>query len=459
MNSKEEMAIKEVHDTNAQNQTNNSTDKLSYEIFSILESKFLFGYTDPTKLLYLPKEPAPPPPQPQPLSLQRGRVCILSIDGNPSIHGGIMASKALSYLEQTLRLKSSNPQARISDYFDLVAGTGVGGVLSAMLFSSDNGSRPLFTADDTWRFLTSWWPKLLGQKTHNKRGGFFWQRNRTHDSTTKAMEAAMKQLFGENLTLKDTLKPVLIPCYDLQTSAPFVFSRADAIESESYDFRLWEVGRATWAEPGRFEPEETRSIDGKTVCFGIDGGLVMSNPASVAITHVLHNKQEFPFVRGVEDILVISLGCGSGGGSELAGGDWRRWGQKDWAQPVARIAADGAAEFVDHAVAMAFGQHRAANYVRIQAYSAPSTSAYKMDPDCHLGSGSIDPIALEETAEHMLKQKNVESVLFAGKRFADSTNKEILDKVAAELIQEHRTRHCRIAPTVVIKQSNCSDRS
>ncbi|KAJ4759935.1 Patatin [Rhynchospora pubera] len=459
MNSKEEMAIKEVHDTNAHNQTNNSTDKLSYEIFSILESKFLFGYTDPTKLLYLQKEPAPPPPQPQPLSLQRGRVCILSIDGNPSIHGGIMASKALSYLEQTLRLKSSNPQARISDYFDLAAGTGVGGVLSAMLFSSDNGSRPLFTADDTWRFLTSWWPKLLGQKTHNKRGGFFWQRNRTHDSTTKAMEAAMKQLFGENLTLKDTLKPVLIPCYDLQTSAPFVFSRADAIESESYDFRLWEVGRATWAEPGRFEPEETRSIDGKTVCFGIDGGLVMSNPASVAITHVLHNKQEFPFVRGVEDILVISLGCGSGGGSELAGGDWRRWGQKDWAQPVARIAADGAAEFVDHAVAMAFGQHRAANYVRIQAYSAPSTSAYKMDPDCHLGSGSIDPIALEETAEHMLKQKNVESVLFAGKRFADSTNKEILDKVAAELIQEHRTRHCRIAPTVVIKQSNCSDRS
>ncbi|KAJ1701747.1 hypothetical protein LUZ63_001526 [Rhynchospora breviuscula] len=458
MNSKEEMAIKEVHDTNAQNQTNNSTDKLSYEIFSILESKFLFGYTDPTKLLYLPKEPAPPPPQPQPLSLQRGRVCILSIDGNPSIHGGIMASKALSYLEQTLRLKSSNPQARISDYFDLVAGTGVGGVLSAMLFSSDNGSRPLFTADDTWRFLTSWWPKLLGQKTH-KRSGFFWQRNRTHDSTTKAMEAAMKQLFGENLSLKDTLKPVLIPCYDLQTSAPFVFSRADAIESESYDFRLWEVGRATWAEPGRFEPEETRSIDGKTVCFGIDGGLVMSNPACVAITHVLHNKQEFPFVRGVEDIQVISLGCGSGGGSELAGGNWRRWGQKEWAQPVARIAADGAAEFVDHAVAMAFGQHRAANYVRIQAYSAPSTSAYKMDPDCHLGSGSIDPVALEETAEHMLKQKNVESVLFAGKRVADSTNKEILDKVAAELIQEHRTRHCRIAPTVVIKQSNCSDRS
>jgi Patatin-like phospholipase len=365
MDSKEELAIKEVHDTNAHDQTSNDADKLSYEIFSILESKFLFGYTDPTKLSYIPKEPALPPPPPQTLSLQRGRVCILSIDGNPSIHGGIMASKALSYLEQTLRVKSSDPQARISDYFDLVAGAGIGGVLSAMLFSSEDGSRPRFTADDTWCFLTSWWPKLLAQKTH-KRGGFLWQRNRPLHSATKAMEAAMKQLFGEKLTLRDTLKPVLIPCYDLQTSAPFVFSRADAIESESFDFRLWEVGRATWAEPGRFEPGETRSIDGKTICFGVDGGLVMSNPACVAITHVLHNKQEFPFVRCVEDVLVVSLGCGSGDCGELAGGDWRRWGQKEWAQPVARIAADGSAEFADHAVATAFGQHRSANYVRIQ---------------------------------------------------------------------------------------------
>lgn len=366
MDSGEEMAVKEVHDRNSNNQTSNDTDKLSYEIFSILESKFLFGYSDPTKLFCLPKEPAAPlPPPPQPLSLQRGRVCILSIDGNPSFHGGIMASKALSYLEQSLRLKSSDPQARISDYFDLVAGTGIGGVLSTMLFSSENGFRPLFNADDTWHFLTSLWPKLLAQKTH-KRRGFLWPRSRPLHSATKAMENTMKELFGEKLTLRDTLKPVLIPCYDLNTSAPFVFSRADAIETESYNFRLWEVGRATWAEPGQFEPGEARSIDGKTICFGIDGGLVMSNPAGVAITHVLHNKQEFPFVRGVEDVLVVSLGCGSGGWGEVAGADWKRWGRKEWARPVARIAADGAADFVDHAVAMAFGKHRADNYVRIQ---------------------------------------------------------------------------------------------
>ncbi|KAG5402225.1 hypothetical protein IGI04_016832 [Brassica rapa subsp. trilocularis] len=141
------------------------------------------------------------------------------------------------------------------------------------------------------------------------------------------------------LTLKDTLKPVLIPCYDLTSSAPFLFSRADALETDGYDFKLWEVCRATWAEPGVFEPVEMRSVDGKTRCVAVDGGLAMSNPTAAAFTHVLHNKQEFPLVRGVEDLLVLSLVGGS----------------------------DGAADNVDQAVSMAFSQCRRSNYVRIQA--------------------------------------------------------------------------------------------
>lgn len=180
----------------------------------------------------------------------------------------------------------------------------------------------------------------------------------------------MKEAFGEKTTLRDTMKPVLIPCYDLQTSAPLVFSRADALESQSFDFRLWEVCRATWAVPGHFEPAEMRSVDCTTACIGVDGGLAMSNPAAAAITHVLHNKQEFPFVRGVEDLLVLSLGCGAGGPSSTIPEEEqrkaRRWSGKEWARPVARIAADGAADLVDQAVAMAFGQCRNSNYVRVQ---------------------------------------------------------------------------------------------
>lgn len=56
-------------------------------------------------------------------------------------------------------------------------------------------------------------------------------------------------------------------------------------------------------------------------------------------------------------------------------------------------------------------------------------------------------------AEEMLKQKNVESVLFEGKRIGEQSNLERLEWFAGELVQEHQRRSCRIAPTVAFKQA------
>ncbi|CBI31469.3 unnamed protein product, partial [Vitis vinifera] len=339
------------------------TDKLSYEIFSILESKFLFGYDD--QKLWIPKQIETKSEN------QRGKICILSIDGGGM--RGILSGRALAYLEQALKTKSGNPQARIADYFDVAAGGSSG-------------------------------------------------------SAASGLEKAMKEAFAENgrsLTLKDTLKPV-------------------------FDFRLWEVCRATSAEPAIFEPVSMRSVDGQTRCVAIDGGLAMSNPTAAAITHVLHNKQEFPFVRGVEDLLVLSLGTG-----QLLEGSYdydqvKNWKAKDWARPMARISGDGAADMVDHSVAMAFGQSRSSNYVRIQANgSTLGRCGANMDTDPSPSNVKM----LNGIAEEMLKQKNVESVLFGGKRIGEQSNFEKLDWFAGELVLEHQRRSCRIAPTVAFKQA------
>jgi hypothetical protein len=53
-------------------------------------------------------------------------------------------------------------------------------------------------------------------------------------------------VFGD-ATLRDTVAPLLVPCYDLATATPFLFSRADAVESDSFDFRLRDVCAATCA--------------------------------------------------------------------------------------------------------------------------------------------------------------------------------------------------------------------
>ncbi|XP_071711577.1 patatin-like protein 6 [Rutidosis leptorrhynchoides] len=438
------------------------TDKLSYEIFSILESKFLFGYDDPK--LWKPKQVIPEvsvtttPVSSEDTGVhavknQRGKICVLSIDG-----GGmqsILAGKALSYLESALKVKSGNQNARLADYFDVAAGTGIGGVFTAMLFGSGSDNRPLFKADDTWRFLAEQGKKLYGRKSSSglvKRilnGG---KTSTSEVNRTTGFEATIKDKFtvnGRDLTLRNTLKPVLIPCYDLSSSAPFLFSRADALETDSFDFRLWEVCCATSALPDLFEPVSMKSVDGKTRCVAVDGCLAMSNPTAAAITHVLHNKQEFPFVRGVEDILVISLGTGQVLEGSYDYSKVKGWKAKHWARPMARISGDSSADMVDHAVSMAFGQNRSSNYVRIQA-NGSNMGRCGVNVDSDTSPGNIK--LLMGIADEMLRQKNVESVLFGGKKIGEQTNFEKLDWFAGQLVLEHQRRSCRIAPTVAFKQ-------
>ncbi|KQK22522.1 patatin-like protein 7 [Brachypodium distachyon] len=432
------------------------TDKLSYEIFSILESKFLFGYTDPHQL-WLPKPPAQASAAMAVTggkAAQRGKVCVLCVDGGGGGLRALLAGRALAHLEAALQRASADPSARVADYFDLAAGTGAGGVFAAMLFSTHSRGAPLFRAEDTWRLVADHAPRLF-RRPASSSSFFCRARKRPLAAPTAALHAAMKAAFGEELTLRDTIKPVLISCYDLKSSAPLLFSRADALESESYDFRLCEVGRAAWSEPGRFEPAEVASVDGATSCAAVDGGPTTGSPAAAAITHVLHNKHEFPFVRGVEDLLVLSIGGCSGGGGSGAAADadvlrMRRWGAKEWARPIARIAADGAADLVDHAVARAFGQCHSSNYLRIQA---KRESMPPCGPDGEYEPTPANVHALLAAADETLKQRNVESVLFEGRRIGEQTNAEKLDWFAAELVAEHRSRGSRIAPTVAFKQS------
>nr|XP_043613605.1 patatin-like protein 7 [Erigeron canadensis] len=440
---------------------NVGTDKLSYEIFSILESKFLFGYEDcklwkqpTTQVVSQQGVNVIPHEQQHMMKNQRGKICVLSID-----NGGmrnILAGKALAHLENVLKLKSGNSNARIADYIDVAAGTGIGGVFIGMLFGSKNDLVPLFEADDTWRFLVEQGTRLYCPKLGYGGGGFLKRLFRGgggDGGDTEKFENVMQEMFmvnGRSLTLKDTLKPILIPCYDLSSSAPFLFSRADALETDSFDFRLWEVCRATSAEPDMFKPVQMKSVDGKTKCVAVDGGLAMSNPTSAAITHVLHNKQEFPFVRGVEDLLVLSLGAGQPLEGNYGFDQVKRWKAKDWARPMARISGDSSADMVDHAVAMAFGENCSSNYVRIQANSS-SMSRHGPNVDSDPSPNNVK--SLIGLADEMLSQKNVESVLFGGKRIGEQTNFEKLEWFAEELVLEHQRRSCRIAPTVAFKQA------
>jgi hypothetical protein len=184
----------------------------------------------------------------------------------------------------------------------------------------------------------------------------------------------------------------------------------------------------------------------------------------VAVTHVLHNRREFPFAAGAGDLVVLSLG-GSAGASALrrpssssllriAGACQADMVKLNYSfrpyrlrTPITRtqlfapscstrIGEDRrltgrCALQVDQAVSMAFGESRATNYVRIQ------------------GNG----MAPGETAEAALAERGVESVLFRGKRLMPQTNGERLDAVAEQLVREHHRRLDSKTPVVLVKPS------
>ena len=73
---------------------------------------------------------------------------ILSIDGGGI--RGIIPAQILVSLEEKLRQQTGDRGARIADYFDLIAGTSTGGILTCVYLCPDRGDpkRPRFTAEE-----------------------------------------------------------------------------------------------------------------------------------------------------------------------------------------------------------------------------------------------------------------------------------------------------------------------
>eukprot|EP00268_Persea_americana_P051911 TRINITY_DN5772_c0_g1_i3.p1 TRINITY_DN5772_c0_g1~~TRINITY_DN5772_c0_g1_i3.p1 ORF type:complete len:405 (-),score=30.57 TRINITY_DN5772_c0_g1_i3:157-1371(-) len=367
--------------------------KLTLEIFTNLEKKWLSDCGNP--------------------SLWK-KIRILSIDG-----GGIkdlISGQALIHLEDQIRSKTGDPDARIADYFDVVAGTGIGGILAAMLTADGGNGRPLFTAENAVRFLTEKRPEMFKPARVFRR-----KRRFSGKSLEKVLKEALRASDGRILTLKDTCKPLLVPCYDLNSSAPFVFSRADASDCPSFDFELWRVCRATSATPSHFKPFELTSVDGKTPCLAVDGGLVMNNPSAAAVTHVLHNKRDFPLVNGVEDLMVLSLGNGpsSSRAPSRRGIHGARGGSHTAA--VVEIVLDGVSETVDQMLGNAFCWNRA-DYVRIQVNGFVTKLEKRWMND------------VAAAGKRMLEEKGVESLPFGGKRLLTETNGERMEKLVQRLV-------------------------
>ena len=254
---------------------------------------------------------------------------VLAIDGG-GIRGIIPALILVEIEHRT--------QRRISDVFDLLAGASTGGIIALGLTKPGADGRPEKSARDIVDLYetegATVFPKSLRQELHVSA-----IRGAKYDPA--GIERTLQKYFGET-RLKDALKPVIVPSYDIEKQMPVFFKSESARANPDADFLMWQVARATSAAPTYFPPEKIETADPLQYYALIDGAVFAGNPGVSAYAEAIRMGK-----IGDDGVLVVSLGTGELR-HPIKYATAYNWGQLEWAQPVIDIVLQGSNATVDY---------------------------------------------------------------------------------------------------------------
>lgn len=341
------------------------------------------------------------------------KIRILALDGGGI--RGIITAVILKYIEEQLQ-KIDDPNARIGDYFDLVAGSSTGGLLASIILCPDNSNRAKFSVQEALDlyakkggdiFNVSFWEQLT-----NPFGLF------NEKISQKNLEKQLDEVFG-NLELKQFIKPCLITSYDIQNRRAKLFTSHEATKGELENFYVKEVCRATSAAPTYFEPARIRSRYGQEFTL-VDGGVYANNPAlcaysearKIPFSKVLDDpdKPDYPTVN---DMIIISVGTGT----VLKPYQFKEFenaGKIRWIAPLIDILLSSNAETVDYTLKKMYetlGSRNQQNY-------------YRLMPSLRNASEAMDDTSTS----------NLFELIQAGLQFVEQ-NQEELHNIAKKLVK------------------------
>ncbi|XP_058221040.1 patatin-like protein 2 [Rhododendron vialii] len=393
-----------------------------------------------------PKSPLQPP-------TYGDLITVLSIDGGAI--RGLIPGTILGFLESELQ-KLDGEQVRLVDYFDVIAGTSTGGLVTAMLTAPDENNRPLFAAKDIKDFYLEHCPKIFPQASFIP-----------FPNTTKILKALSgpkydgkylhniaKEKLG-NIKLHQALTNIVIPTFDIKKLQPTIFSTYEVKNKPSLDALLSDICIATSAAPTYLPAHsfETTDPDGKVREFNlIDGGVAANNPTLIAIgettKQIIRGSSDYFAIKQLDygRLLVISLGTGKHKEEEKYNANGAaKWGLLGWltnagSAPLVDVFTQASADMVDYHLSVIFqALHSEKNYLRIQE-------------DTLTGLVSSVDIATKENLEDLVKvgenllkkpvaRVNLETGI--AESSDQETNEQALQRFAKLLSNEKRLRDIR----------------
>jgi patatin-like phospholipase/acyl hydrolase len=219
---------------------------------------------------------------------------VLSLNGGGV--RGLFTISVLAQIERNIENGSSAKDVKIGDYFDLITGTSIGGILALGLASGKSARdlEPVFFENALKIFPAQkgGLSKLIKQLL-----------NPLYDS--KPLYETVVSMIGADSTFNDLQRRVLIPAINLSTGKPQFFKTPHNPDfTRDGVLKLSDAAMATSAAPTYFAPHYCEDL----TAYFADGGLVANNPSFIGLHEIFRDmKSDFPDAT-VKDVKILNVG-------------------------------------------------------------------------------------------------------------------------------------------------------
>lgn len=250
---------------------------------------------------------------------------LLSLDG-----GGVRGLMQLHTLAELERRTGKS----ITEMFDGIAGTSIGGILACLLTLPDpiNPTRPKYSAQALLTIFQENLGNLFVSKWQSF-GGLFRTRYKT-----SSIKGVLDKLLKDN-TFKNRLLPVVLVTHDLNLNEERLISTTD-----EEDFLTKHVAMATGAAPTYFKPQHVLPINIPSSRGYVlsDGGTCMNNPTlpGLALMRAYYGVE-------ANDVKILSLGTGIRSTTHMNEG-LLRGGILKWGRAIADTCIAGQSSAANH---------------------------------------------------------------------------------------------------------------